>query len=345
MAIAAAKDMNSKPVVTTEGTPVYETLAKKASLHKALDFSNIGMPITTLSGANSGNERHLRQFHQTRIFVEGFSGMNHHGKAEGQPATYLISANLPQSLSYGLSSTWQAPLSGMGNSTTNAIMQFGSQLVKDHGAQIASASGIHRATTFLIWGGAKPLEMTIKIPVIDDNYGTKTVDDISTNLAEALEFLSCLCLPAEGNTGANFYTPPPSPLNFSVGWGDKSLNLHLRYARIMVQLGGILLIDNCIIKSINVSYPNTKTLIKHTYPQSISPGSTGMTYLTPLLAEVSITLSTIEAVTANAYSKMLWLKPQNDMSNVKIDLKEIWEGAKEVGKGLMNAGKAAIGME
>lgn len=303
-------DTNKPSIVSTQGTPIYEQLAKKATCHKSLDFSNIGVPLTNTSGANSGVEKHLRQYHQTRIFVEDFSGMLHHNSKQAAK-TYIISANLPQSISYGVGSTWEAPLKAFGGSTFNALMQFGSQYLKDKGILDNGASGIHRATSLLIWNGSKPLEMQLKIPVIDDNYGTKTTSDISTNLAEALEFLGCLCLP-NGMNDIDFYIPPPSPLSASIQLTSNfKLDLHTNYARIMVQLGGVLLIDRCIIKSIDVNYPNTKTQIKHTYPQSIAPGDTGMSYLTPLLAEVTIHLTTVEAMTSDLYSKMLWLKPQN----------------------------------
>ena len=312
-------------IVETDSTTVYEEFSKQASIHKALDFSNIGMPITTPGGSKSGEEKHLRQFHQTRIFVEDYSGMLHHTKNMAS-ATYLISANLPGKLSYNLTSKWSAPLSWAGGTYFNALMQFGTSLAADLNLidKAKVASGVHRATSYLLWNGTEPLQIQFTIPVIDDNYGTKTTSDISTNLVEALEFLSCLCLPSNATTGAEFYTPPPSPLQATLRWNEKKLNLRTNYARIMVQFGGILLIDNCIIKDIRVSYPNTKTLIKHNYPESIAPGNRGMSYLTPLLAEVSITISTIEAMTSNFYSKMLWLKPQPEMGSTDLNAAKLF---------------------
>lgn len=311
---------NAESVVTTDGTTLYEQWAKVASNHKALDFSNIGMPLTSLSGADSGAEKHLRQFHQTRIFVENYGHMLHHTKNEQTSSTYIISANLPESFSYGVGSKWSAPLSDFGGSTFNALMQLGGSAARQMGFDIKDASGIHRAAHLLIWGGSEPLEFSITIPVIDDNYGTKTKDDISTNLVEALEFLGCLCLPG-GTNAAGFYTPPPSPLQANIKFtSNTTLSLNTNFARVMVQIGGILLIDRCILKGIKVDYPNTKTLIKHTYPQSISPGNTGTSYLTPLLAKVTINFSTVEAMTSELYSKMLWLKPQSNAGAMTADM-------------------------
>jgi len=335
--VAEAK--NASSIVTTGTTPAYEHLAKKASVHKALDFSNIGMPLTTLKGANSGDERHLRQFHQTRIFIEDYSGMLHHGEKQ-KSSTYLISANLPQSFQYGVGSKWSAPLSDFGGASFNALMQFGGSAFRQMGFDVNNASGIHRAAHLLIWGGSEPLEFTLKIPVIDDNYGTKSVDDISTNLVEALEFLGCLCLP-NGTNAAGFYSPPPSPLQANIKITDKTtIKLNTNFARIMVQIGGILLIDRCIIKKVAVEYPDTKTLIKHTYSEAIAPGQTGMSYLTPLLANVTITISTIEAMTSNLYSKMLWLQPQKSAGAMNADLSVVGNWVRDKYNSIMgNDGK------
>ena len=83
----------------------------------------------------------------------------------------------------------------------------------------------------------------------------------------------------------------------------------------MVQLGGIMLIDRCIITGVDVNYPNTKTLIKHNY-RSYLTGASEQTYLAPLLAEVTIHVETIEAMTAHTYSNMLWLKQQAGTGNM-----------------------------
>lgn len=314
---------NAEEVVSTEGTALYEQWSKSATNHKALDFSNIGMPLTAPGGANAGDEKHLRQFHQTRIFIENYGEMRHHTEQKQMSSTYLISANLPESFSYGIGSKWSAPLSDFGGSTFNMLMQLGGSVVRQLPIEgldgVKDASGIHRAAHLLIWGGSEPLEFSLTIPVIDDNYGTKTVNDISTNLVEALEFLGCLCLPG-GTNAAGFYTPPPSPLNVNIGITDGfDLNMNSNFARIMVQIGGILLVDRCILKKVSVEYPNTKTLIKHTYPQGIRPGETGTSYLTPLLAKVTITFSTIEAMTSDLYSRMLWLKPQEGAGTLSSD--------------------------
>lgn len=282
----------------------FSQITKSTSIHKSLDLSNVG--VIPENQADKTN-KHLRQFHQTRIYVQNFAGMYHHTKDWSNKTTYLISANLPESLSYSIGSKWSAPLSSFGsNSLFNALMQV-------VGSKFGIASGINRATTLKIWDGVDPLSLSLKIPVLDDGYEQEqNQTGYRTNLAEALEFLGCLCLPKE-DLQFGFYVPPPSPLDISIKYGkDKTdaINFHSTKARIMIQLGGILLLDNCIIEGIDVEYPNTKTLIRHHYANGINPGgtSTGTDYLTPLLAFVTIKISTVEAITSETFSKMLWLK-------------------------------------
>lgn len=283
--------------------------------HKSLDLSNVSMPST----ATNASDTHLRQFHQMRIYVNDFGGMLHHGASMG--GTHLITSNLPESFSYKIGSQWQAPLKEFGNAQINAFMQLVTSNIPWVGPN-ALPSGVNRATTVKVWGGAEPLEMELKIPVMDDGYkDVKDATGVNTNLQEALEFLGSLCLP-KLTAFTGFYTPPPSPLKLHFKWSKEGegFTLNTTPGRIMVQLGGILLIDNCIIESVSVNYPNTKTMIRHYYnkAETAQVGQIGTDYLLPLLAEVTIKITSVEAMTADYYSKMLWLK-HNNMGTGEID--------------------------
>ena len=311
--------------------------------HKSLDFSNVGMPIQG-DAMREDSEAKLRQFHQTRLYIMDYNGMLHHNKRidekSNNPATYLVSANLPESFSYQVGSKWSAPLSFGNSALANALMQLGgSEVLNVVGNKISNLFGggdinlgdktkslSGRLTTLQVWNGSDPLELTLRIPVIDDGHpnGQNSSVGKRTNLVEALEFLGSLCLPKYNKSSAEqdfgFYTPPPSPFEFNLNWTDSNKNRQSSSlnastpGRIMLQLGGILLIDNIIVKSVNVEYPNTKGLIRHWYNGNINPGEGfgSSTYLTPLLANVTITVSTAEAITADNYSKMLWLKQDAD---------------------------------
>ena len=91
----------------------------------------------------------------------------------------------------------------------------------------------------------------------------------------------------------------------------------------------MLLVDNCIIEGINVSYPNTKTMIRHYYDKSMGQiGRSGTDYLVPLLATLTINITTVEAMTADYYSNMLWLK-NNTMGKGSANFPEIIDNLNE----------------
>jgi hypothetical protein len=285
--------------------------------HKSLDFSDVGIPT---SNDNSTTNKYMRQFHQTRIFVQGFGNMNAHGKSDmnNKEQTYLITANLPESFSYKVGSTWSAPFSSFsGGAMQNALLQFTNKYTsKLPGLQENDlASATNRLSTMKVWTGSEPLSLNLSIPVIDDGHGpSQEQTGVNTNFVEALEFLGSLCLP-KTSSRFGFYIPPPSPVNLNVQYKTGSeINLQSTYGRIMVQLGGILLVDHCIITGISVRYPDTKTMIRHYYdPKSMGQvGGTGTDYLAPLLATLDIQVTTVEAMTADYYSNMLWLKTDGD---------------------------------
>lgn len=289
--------------------------------HKSLDFSDVGIPTGEEGKADKATNKYLRQFHQTRIFVENFGNMNAHGQSSEQnnTQTYLISANLPESLSYKIGSSWETPFTqfnNLGSGMPNAIMQFASPAVANAlGTGNDFTSGVNRMGTMKVWNGSEPLSLNLSIPVIDDGHGpSQGAVGIDTNFVEALEFLGSLCLPkTSGDLG--FYVPPPSPVNLNIKLTKNSggTNLHSTYGRIMVQLGGMLLVDHCIITGISVRYPNTKTMIRHYYKGDMGEvGATGTDYLVPLLATLDISITTVEAMTADYYSRMLWLKADNN---------------------------------
>lgn len=339
---------------------------KNSSNHKSLDFSNRGFTpadTTNLSGIQEASA--LRAFHQMRIFIQIPSGqnafINKHGAASGAGGqTFLISSNLPETVSYSLNSSWTAPLSAFNIPIVDAIFQMaGGGLEKLFGADLPD-SLVNRLHTLLIWNKTDPLSMQLTIPVLDDNYDGN--DGISSNLAEALEILGALCLPSyTKNSQLGFYTPPPTPYNLDIkyevaeentdvdttlqqsyapksissgttslgkqisqGSSNKSTSLFgTNHARIMIQLGGMLLIDNCIITNVSVKYKNTKSQIRHTYTAEQNNGK-AFTYLTPQLAEVTLNITTLEAMTTQTYSKMLWCRRQQTSGAGEIDASALW---------------------
>ena len=91
----------------------------------------------------------------------------------------------------------------------------------------------------------------------------------------------------------------------------------------MVQIGGMFFIDNCIIKKVSVNYPNTKSLMRR------EDGS-----LTPVLAEVTINITTIETLTSTTFTKMLWLRQQEGQGKGEFAWGDAINAAIDTGKGI-----------
>lgn len=318
--------------------------------HKSLDFSNRGFKYTNNGYGASGNldatiensdDYYLRAFHQMRIFIEIPTGMrsiiNQHGKnLGGSNTTFLISSNLPETVSYQVRSNWSAPLSGFNIPLGNALLMLADNVFPESFKDYVPDSLVNRVQTIQVWNGVEPLSMQLTIPVLDDSHDGN--GNISTNLAEALEILGSLALPTYNkNEKFGFYTPPPTPfeLNFkrkdkelaTVGNENKSGAKKIftkNHAKVMIQLGGMLLIDNCIIKGIRVTYKNTKSQLLHKYTKW-GEKNAGFKYLLPQLAEVTLDISTVEAMTSQVYSKMLWCRRQSNMGRGDFDLNPFLE--------------------
>lgn len=324
--------------------------SKGVRYHKSLDFSNVGMP-TVASKAGTDGVKFLRQFHQTRLYIQDYGGILRHSEQDVATCeTYLISANLPEQFSYSVGSKWSQPFGSFTSDKVNALLQLGGhQLINDmtgtnFGDNFQSTTA--RISTIMAWNGSEPLSLKLRIPVIDDGHPNEstTGSGLRTNLVEALEFLGSLCLPKGEKSALGFYQPPPSPYDFTFTNSStgKSNTYSGNHARIMLQLGGMLLVDNVIVEGISVDYPNTKAMIRHWYKEpTTNAGASGSSYLTPLLATVTIDITTSEALTAQTYSKMLWLKTQTDQGSFKTSTAEAKKFAKDTAaaaKGIFNKG-------
>lgn len=348
-------------------------LYKNMSNHKSLDFSNRGFsPLDTTDVSGLQEAAALRSFHQMRIFIEIPAGrnafINKHGKASGAGGqTFLISSNLPESVSYSLNSSWTTPLSVLNVPLVDAVFQMTSGKIKQmfQGADVIPNSLINRLHTLLIWNKTEPLSMQLTIPVLDDSYDGN--NGISSNLAEALEILGAMCLPSyTQDNSLGFYTPPPTPYDLAIKYAvtentqgsdgkmqstppktgttnlgksssdDQATHLFgANHARIMIQLGGMLLIDNCVITRVDVKYKNTKSQIRHSYTAKQNNGKR-FSYLTPQLAEVTLHITTLEAMTTQTYSKMLWCRRQQTSATGTIDASALWALANQGYNAVLN---------
>lgn len=287
----------------------HKNLTIKASEFKALDFSDVSIYGTESGSDKNKEDEKFRHFHQMRLFIKAGNYIRHRSLKTNQ---IMIASNLPEKIAYSLNSKWEAPLD-FGDATSNLLIQMGAQALPD---AVSIPSGSLRISSLKIWTKTEPLSLELTIPVLDDSHSKS-----GTNLVEALEILGSLCLPRYGTDTGGFFIPPPSPSSYSIKytkfWKEKNEPAQFdfnnsNYARIVLQLGGILLIDHCVIESVSVNYPNTKAQIMHDY--SIAGETFGSEtkhkYLHPLLAEVKLKISTVEGLTADAYSRMLWARDQ-----------------------------------
>lgn len=309
--------------------PSYATVANDSTRHKSFDLSDVAID-------GVGSNGYFRQFHQTRIFVRDFNGMLSHGQELGA-GTYLLTANLPDQVQYQFGSQWSAPLGSYGSSTWNGIIQLlGAPVADTFGGDPNNfRSGVNRVTSVKIWGKSDPFSITLNIPVLDDSYYCGCRDRYAvTNFSECLEFLGALSLPSE-STNYGYYIPPPSPLNASVEIGHYNFELNSVPGRITVIVGGMLMLDNCVLEKVNVTYPNTKALIK----KQVSGGNSK---LVPLIANVSMTFSSIEALTSKTYSKILWLQAQDNVGKFGADFNTTAKSVMEVAKNGVTMGWNAV---
>lgn len=309
---------------------------KNRKKFRALDFSNLAMYG---KDANSKNVQ-MRRWHQMTLYIQGNPMYN-----GNDVSNYIISSNLPESVSYTLQSTYDNPFSsfkgkGLANLAAQAISN-------------GQGSGALRASTIKLWNGSNPMQLKLSIPVLDDGWSENgNGNGFSTDFVEALEVLGSFCLPRfgkkqEGDTNtlqkaisAFSYQAPPNPLAVSVKYKskdaegkytkDEETSLTNNRGKIMCQLGGILLVDNCVLTSMGIEYPNTKAMIKHEYKNGkINNGDKENTsigtvsYLTPMIAKLNLTLEVPIALTAEDYSDMLWLKRQTRSTTFSIDTGEL----------------------
>lgn len=224
----------------------------------------------------------------------------------------LITSSLPEQLAYKIGGKWEKPIKLTGGSLINAVVQ--------------NVTGGKFSTTFAVdttqvWMGTEPLEMVFKIPIFDDS-GTNS----GINYQEALDCFSEAILPELNSAGSYSNIPGPNILDILGGtMGDKNVwlqnqtknvfdtfsdfigdNKARRWDRITVQVGGILLMDWCIIKDIKVTFPNTKAMVLHDWTHIQSDLRSGQ--LHPLLAQIEVTVATAKGITRSNFKRMLQLQ-------------------------------------
>lgn len=293
----------------------------------------------------------LKRFHQVTI-VGNDMKLNAKTDEKGQLIggftngdTYMITAQLPPTFRYSIGGNWTQPLKTVLNFGSNALW---SSLTNGQN------SGLFGLATMSVWESPNPLEIQLTLSCFDD-IGSKT----QQNTLEAIDILSRWSLPymvTEYGMYAGLPGPGIPPVNivydkyqkntskdkktgkeqttitkvsdekgehFKLSVSDKDIN------RLSVMIGGMLFMDYCILKSVDINYVNTKAQYLHDYhAATFTSGSkdnmdAGIRLL-PIRCDITLTLSTVMGLTQTNFRNMLALRENNDPRNLSsIDIRKI----------------------
>ena len=208
----------------------------------------------------------LKQFHALTFYFRDTNQKN---------SSAIITSMLPESFTYSIGGEYINPLRLSGGDVVNAMLQ---QITKGN---LTTYNTIDSA---YIWKSPKRMDLIFKIPVFDDSD-----DQSNINYQEAIQIFGDAILPNIDKNGAYESIPGPNittVLNYrstegkTVKYSQSALALNTTVAnksigvmggelthwdRISVQVGGLLLLDWCVIRDLKVTFPNTKTMVLHDF--------------------------------------------------------------------------------
>lgn len=233
----------------------------------------------------------------------------------------IITSMLPESFTYSIGGNYGNPVTLMGEQLINAVAQEFSN---------GNVSTSFCIDTSQVWQSPKRMDIVFRIPVLDDSATGSNV-----NYQEAIDLFGEAILPEIARNGTYESTPGPGIINSleyrarhgkAVG-GDSLITRKLKekkdkvkdtikskiggeekkWDRVSVQVGGLLLLDWCVIKDLKVTFPNTKAMVLHNFI-----GTTKDTdyqyraHLEPIQAELEVTVSTVMGMTRATFKDMLY---------------------------------------
>lgn len=268
----------------------------------------------------------LKQYHALTFYLRSTN--------TGEGA--IVASMLPESFTYSIGGKYGNPVNFGKSELVSAFFQEMSN------GNLSLKFGVNTAQ---VWENTQPMDIVFRIPVFDDS-GTKT----HVNYQEAIDLLSEAILPSIGADGQYESTPGPSIIT-ALEWnatngkhtrassfmralqsrGAKKIQANLggeqkHWDRISVQVGGMLLLDWCIIKNLKVTFPNTKAMVLHNYRTkggtSMHDGYNYYAHLQPLQAELEVTVSTVMGITRLTFKDMLYLTESHKDEQTQRDMYE-----------------------
>lgn len=273
----------------------------------------------------------LKRFHQVTICgnyqipTEGNENALIGGYTNAEDC--IITAQLPNSFRYNISGNWSEPF--------KSVLDF-SKFGANNGVTSMATNGqnslMFGLATMSVWESPNPLEIQLTLSCIDD-IGTGT----QQNTLEAIDILSRWALPYQINKwGMYSGMPGPQvpPITLHYNKYDEKGNLvqkngdtaELTVAnkkdstRLTVMIGGMLLMDYCILKSIDVNYVNTKAQYLHDYKySSFGNNIDAGIRLLPVRCDITLTFKTIMGLTQTNFKNMLALRENNNPANMGLN--------------------------
>jgi len=282
----------------------------------------------------------LKRFHQVVICgnsVEPLSQGADENLIGGYKNTedYVITAQLPNSFRYSIGSNWSEPF--------KSVLDFSSANGLTSAATYGQNSALFGLATMSVWESPTPLQIQLTLQCLDD-IGTGT----NQNTLEAIDIFSRWALPYEVNKwGMYAGLPGPAVPPISIKYNkyddnnqlvkdangnkvtdnaDLTIGNKKDTTRLSVLVGGMLFMDYCILKQVEVSYPNTKAQYLHdyhiaTFTRDQSTTDAGIRLL-PIRCDITLTFQTIMGLTQTNFRNMLALRDNSSMAgmgNIGLD--------------------------
>lgn len=310
--------------------------AKSGSYKKyCLDFTDSDMKDSELKRFHQvvicGNDVIYNKSKSIKGIVGGFKN----------DKNYLITAQLPPTFRYSIGGNWSTPLKSVLD-----YSQFNGLTSSFTSGQNSALFGL---ATMSVWESPNPLQIQLTLSCFDD-IGSST----NQNTLEAIDIFSRWSLPymvTEYGMYAGLPGPavPPISIKYNKYNEEKVVNekgedtgktkfvkngtetsklviADKEQNRLSVMIGGMLFLDYCILKTVDVNYVNTKAQYLHDYHKATftnADATDAGIRLLPIRCDITLTFETIMGLTQTNFRQMLALRENSnpaDMATVGLNV-------------------------
>lgn len=315
----------------------YSQLMQKSGSYKkyCLDFTDSDMKDSELKRFHQvvicGNDVIYNKSKSIKGIVGGFKN----------DKNYIITAQLPPTFRYSIGGNWSTPLKSVLD-----YSQFNGLTSSFTSGQNSALFGL---ATMSVWESPNPLQIQLTLSCFDD-IGSST----NQNTLEAIDIFSRWSLPymvTEYGMYAGLPGPavPPISIKYNKYNEEKVVNekgedtgktkfvkngtetsklviTDKEQNRLSVMIGGMLFLDYCILKTVDVNYINTKAQYLHDYHKATftnADATDAGIRLLPIRCDITLTFETIMGLTQTNFRQMLALRENSnpaDMATVGLNV-------------------------